>query len=244
MDHALNSSQHRLRSLLWILCSTLLISGSALIAHTICQTLSERRPHDDRYLVRAIVQPEERLPTDQIVALLNLSADVPCNLYNIDPKEAQAALLSCPLVRSAKVKRLPPDALYVDVTLRTPCALVADYPGMTLDEEGVCFPYLKSFEGPKVCLGEQVHTDACHMAIRLLQIIPHISWVDVSRLHHPRYGLREIVVGLENGNLLRMPTAGYEEALANYQKLERSIEGPLIIDLRLPNLAYYQQIGK
>ncbi len=225
MDRTLGRPQ-----LLWVLCWTLLISGSALIALTVWQSLTEKRPDDNRYQIRAIVQPQERLPADQIAGLLGMTTET--NLYTLELKEAEARLESYPLIRSAKVARLPPDAFYVDLTLRTPIAKIDGT--RALDADGVVFPYMGSENLPTVRLGGDTKT-----VHHLLQLIPGALSIDLSRQHHPRYGLREIVIETEEGSLLRLPPSRYEEALKTYSYLH--VTRPLIVDLRIPSCAYYQQ---
>ncbi|MGE3954033.1 MAG: cell division protein FtsQ/DivIB [Parachlamydiales bacterium] len=220
MDRTLNRPQ-----LLWVLCWTLLISGSALIALTLWQSMVERRPTDSRYQIRAIVQPQERLPADQIAALLGLENT---NLYTLDLKEAEKKLLAYPLIRTAKVTPFPPDALYVDLTLRQPIARIAD--GWALDADGVVFPS-STDDLPTVYLGGDPKA--------AIPLLPIARMIDLRRQHDTRYGLREIVVETKEGDLLRLPPRHYEEALARYLRMEKG--EPAIVDLRIPGAIYVQR---
>src|SRR5258708_979144 len=93
---------------------TLLLCSSVYSLYSVWKT---RRYTSDRYKITAIVQtgPEkEALRTVYLAELLGLSVDAPKNLYSIDLKKAQMALLSSPLIAKAKVRRMPPNTLYID----------------------------------------------------------------------------------------------------------------------------------
>ena len=47
-------------------------------------------------------------------------ADPPTQLYAFDLKKAEQKLLASPLIANAKIKRLPPSALYIDYEVRKP----------------------------------------------------------------------------------------------------------------------------
>ena len=91
------------RSLIWILVSTLLISGSAFMGWLYFLHVKERRLHDDQYRIVAIIQstPQaDALKTLYLAELLGLSLDRPINLYQFNAKEAAQTLLSHPLIKN------------------------------------------------------------------------------------------------------------------------------------------------
>src|SRR5206468_998734 len=80
----------------------------------------------------------------------------PKNLYALDLKEAAKALLSSPLIRNAKVKRLPPNTLYVEYEVRKPVCWLADYKNVAIDQEGYLLPgapFYPPQQMPEIYLG-------------------------------------------------------------------------------------------
>ncbi len=111
----------------------------------------QQRLTDARNQIVAIVQtgPErEALATSHLAELLDLSVDRPTSLYAFDVSQAERRLESCPLIASAKIRRIPPGMLYVDYTIRRPLALLADYQNIGIDREGYFFP-IAPFYPPK-----------------------------------------------------------------------------------------------
>ncbi|MEN9655032.1 MAG: hypothetical protein RL235_1144 [Chlamydiota bacterium] len=127
---------------------TLVIS---LASYAWFQSYQRDLQQDSTYLIRAIVQtgPEkEALPTTYLAELMGLSVDKPANLYAFDLKQAQADLTRSPLIREASVKRMRPNALYVEYAARVPVAKLADYDNIAIDRDGYLFP-LHPFFTPK-----------------------------------------------------------------------------------------------
>ncbi len=218
------------KALLILACSigaTLVLSfgGYGIYAKT-----RNSRLHSDRYKIVGLVQtgPEkEVLKTAYLAELLGLSTDVPKNLYALDLKKAEAALLSSPLIARAKVKRLPPNMLYVDYEVRRPVAWISDYRNTAIDREGYLLPIdpflspkeipeiylgLPSFEAPEDSFGRSggrwrtpIENRYLNMAFDLLQTFEGSPWreglrikrIDVSQAFAPSLGRREIVLFTE-----------------------------------------------
>jgi len=188
------------------------------------------RLHSEHYQLTGIIQtgPEkEALKTVYLAELLNLSSDAPKNLYALDLKKAEAALLSSPLIAKAKVKRLLPNTVYIDYEVRRPIAWLADYRNTAMDREGYLFPidpFLPPKEIPEIYLGLppfEEEEDAfgrsggrwrvpvanryLTLAFDLLQTFEGSPWrdglrikrIDVSNAFAPSLGRREIVLFTE-----------------------------------------------
>jgi hypothetical protein len=189
-----------------------------------------RALHDERFRISAIVQTgseKEALKTAYLAELLHLSADTFTPLYGFDCRKAEEQLLTSPLISSAKVKRLPPRAIYVEYEVRKPVALLSDYKNVALDREGYLFPFhpffapkelpevylgLPSFGAPEDSMGRSGghwHTPLSnrylHLALELLQVLEGSAWregfrckrIDVSNAFAPTLGQRELVLYTE-----------------------------------------------
>lgn len=211
--------------------------GSLLITFVVSFSLyrgwkgyQEKQRLDETQKIVAIVQtgPEkEALKTTYLAELMGLSVDTPTSLYAFDLKEAKKNLLSSPLIRKAKVKRMPPNALYVDYEIRHPVAKLLDYRNMVVDKEGYLFPLVPFFspkELPGIYLGLppfQSEKDAFgrvggrlgkplqgrywELAKNILEQFEKMPWepsfqvtrIDVSNAFAPSLGRREIVLFTE-----------------------------------------------
>ncbi len=88
--------------------------------------------------------------------LLDLSIDKPVNLADFDCQAAEQKLLATHFVKEAHVQRAPPSTLYIDYTVRSPIAAIADYQNLAIDDEGILFPvspYLSPKRLPEIYLG-------------------------------------------------------------------------------------------
>jgi hypothetical protein len=195
-----------------------------------------RRYHSEQYRIQGIVQtgPEkEALKTAYLAELLGLSVDAPMNLYALDLRKAEKALLASPLIRAAHVKRLPPNTLYVDYEVRIPVAMLADYANTAIDREGYLFPaapFLSPKELPEIYLGlppfgaeedsygrrggrwrTPLHNRYLSLALEILQTFEGSPWreglrlkrIDVSNAFAPTLGRREIALFTEEELVLR-----------------------------------------
>lgn len=213
---------------------------------------------DPRFRIAAIVQtgPEkEALKTSYLAELLGLSADRPISLYAFDVKEGEKKLEACPMISSAKIRRISPGTLYIDYTVRKPVARLADYENTLLDRSGYLFP-LSPFFAPKnlpeIYLGlppfggekdeegreggswhTPVQNKYLRLAFEILQAQDGAPWregmrvkkIDVSNAFAPSAGQREIVLFTEDEILV-------EETVCRFPKI-----------LRLPTKDYTQQLS-
>lgn len=281
------------RAFLWILLSTLLFSGSALMGWLYYLHIREKRLQDDQYRIVAIVQrtpQQESLKTSYLAEWLDLSLDQPINLYQFNTKEAERKLLACPLIKQATIQKIRPGTLYIQYHMRTPFAYLGDYANTALDTEGYIFPVRPFFTPKKLpvihlgveglegkwgsCLIEQ---ERLKLAFQILKSLKawgeesiYIKQIDVADAYADSYGQRQVVIALEispEGTpldessrrlfLLRLNTEHYRQNLANFfvlrnyltqwqasktsQTQGRLASKPVIIDLRIPHLAFIKK---
>lgn len=241
-------------ALLWILFSTLLISGSAFMGWLYFLHLKERRLNDDQYKIVAIIQKSSQKETLKVVylaELLGLSIDQPINLYQFDVEEGERKLLASPLIKSATIKKIRPGTLFIDYQIRTPTAYLANYSNTAIDEEGVLFPFRPFFTPKKLPYfyfdlnaemrwGESLagrrdlnlafNVMKATRSLRLYQL--DTSLIDVSQALLDNFGKRQIVVVLEEND-------GREEKTFTYLRLN-----PEHYNQNLENYRTYRQLGE
>jgi hypothetical protein len=134
-------------ALAWIVGSSLLVSGTAHL----CLKHYMKQKSQPRQVIHSIVQTgpqREALKTEYLAEVLGISIDRPVYFTSFDLKAAELKLLHSPLINQARVKALPPNALYVDYTIRQPIAWLYDYENIAIDKEGYPFPF-RPFFSPK-----------------------------------------------------------------------------------------------
>jgi hypothetical protein len=242
--------------------STLATLGLSLAGNFLWNRWQTHRQMDEKYKIVAIVQtgPEkEALKTSALAELIHLSQDHPVGLYSFDISEAEKALLACPLISQARIKRIAPGTLYIDYTIRHPIAWLADYQNCGLDREGCFFPVTPFYSPknlPEIYLGLAPFnmSDPQHgrirgewriatqdkyllLALDILQMLREMPWrenmrlkrIDVSHAFATSAGQREIVVLTE------------DELLFHENDRETICIFPRI--LRLPSKDYAQQLS-
>lgn len=205
-------------------CATLSLSFGGYSAWS---KHSQKKLQDEKYKVVSIIQtgPEkEALKTTYLAELLGLSTDHSISLYAIDIRQAETKLLSSPVIKSAFVKRMPPNVLYIDYEVRKPVALIADYRNTAVDAEGYLFPLTPFFspkEIPEIYLGlppfgadadalgrkggqwlVPLENPLWKIALDVLHFLEESPWkegfrvkrIDVSNALAPSLGQREIVL--------------------------------------------------
>lgn len=274
------------RALVGIFLSTLLISGVSWMGWLYYIQLKEARRQDNQYKVIAIAQScssKECLKTVYLAELLGLSIDYPVNLYQIDTRAAENKLLGSTLVKDVSIKKIRPGTLFVEYTMRKPMAFLGDYSNTAIDQEGYLFPFSPFFTPKKlpfIYLGldevkkkwgdKFIGNPEMQLAIEVLTIIQegikpghtNINLIDVSQAFSESYGLREIVVLVEEffdeGKIeqyyLRLNPKEFKNQLANYKILRKHLNQvastesskakenkPGIIDLRIDHLAFLKK---
>lgn len=209
------------RAIIWILVSTLLVSGSAFMSWLYYLHVRERRFNDDQYRIVALIQSTSQpdaLKTVYLAEMLNLSLDRPVNLYQFNIKEATETLLSQPLIKEATIKKILPGTLYIHYQMRKPHAYIGDFANTAIDQEGYIFPF-RPFFTPKLLpiLYLGLNKEECkwgnhledlpsvQLAFSLLRQFARLQkdnrfclkQLDVTQARADSYGQRQIVMVLE-----------------------------------------------
>lgn len=217
----------------------------------------QRKPAQTPIKVIAQTGPiKEGLKTDYLAEILGLSIDDPKYL---DVEDVEQALKENPLIKSVSASYLNSETLYIDYTLRKPLFALMDLENTALDQDGHLFPlnpYFTPKKLPELCLGleeiipfnKPLKGEEIALAADLYRLLKRdVKRIDLSQISKSSLGKREIIVILELPNevkhTLRLSTKNYENQLVDYQILRPAIqEKDLIIDLRVPELAYITSI--
>jgi RNase P protein component len=202
----------------WIILSVILFTGLPAIGIWYYHYVKDQRANDPQYQIVALVQTcsqKEPLKTAFLAEMLDLSVDQPMNLFRLNMQDARRKLLTCPLIKEAKVKRISPGTVYVDYQLREPIALLGEWSNTAMDDEGVVFPvkpFLTPKKLPELILGfrqteipvwgSTIDSRRVDLAIDLIKALNQsccdayrsIGKVDVSKAYARSYGQREISI--------------------------------------------------
>lgn len=252
------------QALLWILLSTLLISGSAFMGWLYYLQARERRLHDEQYRIVAIIQKspqKEELKTMYLAELLDLSIDRPANLYRFNCAEGEQKLLASPLIKSAVIKKIRPGTLFIDYQMRVPAAYLGNRRNTAIDEEGSLFPF-RPFFTPKILpsiylgldeeevqwgknLGNRNDFKLAMNVLKKLELLRSqsvvVNRIDVSQAFADSFGKRQVVVVLEEKagssrqTYLRLNPDQVTQNLKNYETL-RAYEGSKNYKVRIVDL--------
>lgn len=219
------------RALLWMLYSSLftLIFGGGLIF--LSRYVHKQRAQNEKYSINAILQtgPEkEALSTSYLAEALQLSHDQKTNLYAFNTEKAAKILMQSPLIKHAKIKKIFPDTLFVDYTVRTPIAILYDYTNTGIDKEGCIFPLSPFFTPkrlPEIYLGllpfeteedefgrfgakwnQPVESKEMTLALKIVENLSKSKYfdafqllrVDTSRAYFESCGQRQVVIVIED----------------------------------------------
>lgn len=205
---------------------------------------------------------KEALKTDNLAEILGLAIDAPTSLSKFNCLSASKKLLECPLIKKAKVEVYDSETLYIDYTLHQPYVWISDAENLVMDREKFLFPFFPFFTPKKmteVYLGlkslegvwnQPIESPATDLAFEILDSLQnHVHFVkriDVSQAMSAHLAKREIVVMIEREgsvHFLRLTPKGYQKQLERYLALTQRVkqEGDLIVDLRLPGLAFVKQ---
>jgi hypothetical protein len=215
----------------------------------------------ERYCIHKLIQkrpPSDFLKTPYLAQLLHLSCEKKTSLSQFDFKKAEKELISSFVIKRATIKKIKPDTLYIDYTMRHPIAYLADMSNTAIDEEGFLFPFAP-FYTPKYLpeiyfgtpfqeniWGTQIEAEKMTIVKEILTKFPNqcLSWMDLSKLSAPSLGQREIVIEIEN-HLLRLSTLEFKKEIYRYFLLKndclKKLKNRCIIDLRLPEVAYIKR---
>ena len=253
----------RKKAILIIAFSTLLVSGSSALSLLFFRLQEVFHSKNEVYNIHSIVQTGPQygaLKTLFLSETLGLSIDAPVNIYSFDIEQATQKLMGTHIIQSVSLKKIKPDILCIDYTLRKPVAKMGSLTNTYVDAQGVLFP-AHPFYSPKkipeliVEGGPQVWGGALN-STRLAQmngLLKHfekeeVIRIDLSMVDAPSIGSREIVVMVKQGqsvHTLRLPREGFESAIQNYFQLHKQLlaseKKSTLIDLRLPDMAFLNQ---
>ncbi len=218
-----------------------------------------------KYVVNSIIQtgPEkEALPSIYIEELLGLSFDHPQNYFTFDECEAERKLLKSPVIKSARVRKIKPDSIYIDYEVFRPIALLGDSFNLGIDEEGRVFPIQPFFSPkrlPECYFGKQeIDPEKFEIALAILAFLEKrvafaestIKSIDVSQAVHESFGKREVVIMLEEKGqtwYLRLTPHRFPEEMNNFITLKETTlvnsKNRKIVDLRLAKVAYIEEVA-
>lgn len=210
------------RAFSWIIASAVVFS---FLSHKVIDyTFVKKRKASLRQIVSYIIQTgpqKEVVVSDYLAQLLDLSLDKPVLFSTFDLEEAKAKLMRSPILGEVQVKKIKPNMVYVDYTVRKPIALSIDFFNAALDRGGVIIPMHPFFSPkkmPEIYIGEKGLQESedlkfgstlkgCYidLAFSVLEVLLDkgkdlffVKRVDVSESLASSLGKREIIVIIEN----------------------------------------------
>ncbi|HEU64857.1 MAG TPA: FtsQ-type POTRA domain-containing protein [Chlamydiae bacterium] len=205
------------RAFFWIIFSTLIISGFNYVVITKVKKYREIRFIAEKYNIKTIYQNKKNVNLDvnYLAELIDLSFDKPTNIFTFDENEATKKLLKSPIIVDAQVKKMKPDCVFVDYTLREPKAELYDFENTLIDKDGYIFPKDPFFKDQNFCKiflnldefkgFEKIDTKEAKLALDILNKLKasgfsdlvKIAMLDTSRAYLQSYGKREIVLQID-----------------------------------------------
>lgn len=204
------------RALIWIFFSAIFVNAGFFLCIKGYRYWKCTCTVDYKVPIKAIIQTgpqKEALKTAYLSELLGLSVDHPILSADFDLKEAQASLLTSPVIKEAEVKFKEPSILYIDYTIRQPICFLHDFENVALDTEAVPFPITPFFSPkklPEIYLGlkenliwkQPLTGEKIELAFELLKILEgpivcdlfNVKRIDVSHAFEKSLGQREIVL--------------------------------------------------
>lgn len=210
------------RALSWIVGSALVFSflGHKVIDYAFVKKKKASKEQVISYIIQTGPQ-KEVLISDYLTQLLGLSLDKPTLFSSFNQEEAKAALMKSPLLSEVSIKKIKPNMVYVDYTVRKPLVWSFDFFNAALDREGVIIPMHPFFSPkkmPEIYFGEKglkesgdlafgsnvkgYYVDLAFSVLELLldkgKDLFFVKRIDVSEALASSLGRREIVVIIEN----------------------------------------------
>ncbi|MGE5196333.1 MAG: cell division protein FtsQ/DivIB [Anaerolineae bacterium] len=219
------------KALLWIVISMFTTTGVFYSFFYPFKDLSKEVKKETKNRIVSIIQtgPEkEALPTVCLAEILNLSCDCEVSLDHFDIEEATKKLLAVPVIKEAKIKKVFPETLYIDYTIRHPIASLYDFENVAIDEEGYLFPLVPFFSPknlPEVYIGlspfgvrpqnpllptaewgRSLESPPLKLALNILKLLKEgdlstkigLRRIDVSHAFKESFGSREVVLFCED----------------------------------------------
>ncbi|NGX51970.1 MAG: hypothetical protein KR126chlam5_00263 [Candidatus Anoxychlamydiales bacterium] len=237
------------KAIFWIVFSTLIISGFNYVVISKIKKYRQTRFIAEKYNIKSIYQNKKdvNLDVDYLAELLDLSFDKPTNIFAFNEAAATKKLLASPLIVDAKVKKMKPDCVFVDYTLRKPIAILHDFENILIDQDGFIFPKDPFFKDQNFCSiflnlnefkgFEKLDSKEAKLAMDILSKLKNsgfadlvkITMLDTSRAYLQSYGKREIILQID------------EIVKINKEQKKTEFVFPKI--LRLSNTNFLEQIS-
>ncbi len=213
----MNKKIPKSKAIFWIFFSTLIIFGFNYFVVTGIKKYRRAKLIDEKYNIKTICQNQKSINLDvnYLAQLLDLSFDNPVNIFMFDEEKAVEKLLKSPLIIDAQVKKMKPDCIFVDYTLRKPIAILHDFENTLIDQDGFIFPkdpFFKDLELCKIYLNldefkgfKKIETKEAKLALDILSKLKslgftdlvNITMLDTSRAYLQSYGKREIILQID-----------------------------------------------
>jgi cell division septal protein FtsQ len=242
------------RAFFYIMLSVVLLWGTLFVAWWYHGYTFEKKQKNAAFQLRTILsssKTQDSLTAKQLTTLLGLSEDAP-NIYSIDPYVAKQTLENYPAIKSAKVLRLRPNALFVDYELRTPYFRLIDFENMAVDNEGYPFylyPIFTPKKIPELYLGLQnVSWNTKNtqkefaLAVDVAEFIQkeypndlHLVRIDTHNVQNPSLGAQEIVIVFKDAHsslYARLDVQDYKTGLKRLLRLRNGEARERVVDLR------------
>jgi cell division septal protein FtsQ len=159
----------------------------------------------------------DKIVTQQVLWRLRADKLTEGNLLQVSSRQIRQAVESLPKVRSAKVEKIPPCEIRIDVEQRQPVALLCHDPLLTLDRDGVVldtlslrrrevldYPFITGVEAGRVRLGDRLRSADLTKALGFISCLRgRAGWLfdRVSELHCGQDG--QLTVLLKGGTEIR-----------------------------------------
>ncbi len=208
--------------------------------------------------LEVLVQDGVGLPLPFFTEVLGLSVDRPTPLNQFSVDNALRCLASTHLFSEVELKKIKPNVLLIHYKLREPIAKLGDYSHTEIGNQGVIFSSGSLFppkELPEVYLGElaPLHPVGSRLSAPHLRLVHDILAflgsesvlrIDLSSAEAASAGDRQVVVSLKSGNVIRLTPKNYAQELRCYSILTEQIDrGPIVVDLRVPEVAYFYELS-
>lgn len=255
------------KKVLWILIgSSCLVSGGASLLYLKhAGGKNHYMPHTEGSIL-AIIQTTSqtgykaaRLQTAYLAEVLGLSIDQPTMLVDFNLVEAKKKLLATWIIKNVRLKKIKPNLLFIQYSVRLPYAYLEDYSNTAIDEEGVLFPYAPFYPPrnlPSLCLGkneasspwgERISPEKLELVMKLVATLGEesIERIDMAHVESCSAGKRELVITLKGGTILRFEPNSCIQQLSHYLILKQTLirDGhPKLIDFRVPEVAYISSL--
>jgi cell division septal protein FtsQ len=229
------------QAFLWIFISFLLLSGTASLAfffYKRCQKIWGESPV---YVIHKIEALNQQIPQEVLEQIVDVKGK---NLYRLNLLDLKRKAERVGFIQEILFEKKYPDTLVVRYELKKSVAKVFGSSDLLVDQEGNFFD--GKFHGlhknlPQIVFGKkgQDFEKRKKLALKIIEKVPDLSLVDVSRAYSKSLGKREIVVLVmdqKNKKLLRLTTSGWEREFDSFSRLNSKLKFGPTFDFRIPGV--------